>query len=83
MDQTNDGGKAFPCPEYGDTGMTLRDYFAGQAMQGILATGGKIAKSQMWGHFTGFESFNISDACELSYLFADCMIAEREKQEGR
>ena len=27
---------AFPCYEYGDTGMTLRDYFAAKAMAAML-----------------------------------------------
>ena len=38
----NDGGPAFPVAEtihvYGHNGMTLRDYFAGQALAGILAS---------------------------------------------
>jgi hypothetical protein len=43
----NDGGPAFPCESYGHRngkettvpaqGMTLRDYFAGQALAGALA----------------------------------------------
>ena len=38
----DDGGPAFPTPRYarGDmysTGMSLRDYFAGQALKGFLA----------------------------------------------
>ena len=41
MSNTNTGGPAFPCPEterhYKDEGMTLRDYFAAKAMQGLLA----------------------------------------------
>ncbi len=41
---TNTGGPAFPTPRYerGDMyslGMTLRDYFAAKAMQGILFEG--------------------------------------------
>ena len=33
----NDGGPAFPTPfDYDTVGMTLRAYFAGRAMQGIL-----------------------------------------------
>ena len=31
-DKFDDGGCAFPEIEYGSSGMTLRDYFAGQAM---------------------------------------------------
>jgi len=34
----NDGGPAFPVPyEFMGTGMSLRDYFAAKAMQGMLA----------------------------------------------
>jgi len=36
----NDGGPAFPCPEderyYRNDGMSLRDYFAAKAMQGLI-----------------------------------------------
>ena len=44
--QINDGGSAFPIADtvhptgqvqYGANGMTLRDYFAGQAIAGIIA----------------------------------------------
>jgi len=47
--QVNDGGPAFPQPDlqfpngevqYGSPGMTLRDYFAAAALQGLLADGG-------------------------------------------
>ena len=42
MSNTNTGGPAFPTPRYerGDMyslGMTLRDYFAAKAMQGLIA----------------------------------------------
>ena len=40
MTTTNTGGPAFPqSREFGDffTGMTLRDYFAAKAMQGLLS----------------------------------------------
>lgn len=39
MAKKNDGGPAFPIPdptENGDPGMSLRDHFAGLAMQAIL-----------------------------------------------
>ena len=45
MNEINDGGTAFPYvleTEFGNIqneGMTLRDYFAGQALAGLLATG--------------------------------------------
>jgi hypothetical protein len=42
MSNTNTGGPAFPTPRYerGDMyslGMTLRDYFAAKAMEGLIA----------------------------------------------
>lgn len=40
-DKINDGGPAFPCDENNEykayPGMSLRAYFAGQAMQGLMA----------------------------------------------
>lgn len=49
MSEIEDGGAAFPLPkqvfgenihlEYADKGMTLRDYFAAAALQGLLASG--------------------------------------------
>ena len=47
MSNTNTGGPAFPFPAYtypngeinhGEGGMTLRDYFAAKAMQGLMST---------------------------------------------
>lgn len=39
-----DGGPAFPRPNnvrpYEEDGMTLRDYFAAEAMQGLVGNGG-------------------------------------------
>ena len=39
MNATNDGGPAFPTQNgcRSDQGMSLRDYLAGQALQGILS----------------------------------------------
>jgi hypothetical protein len=49
MSETNDGGQAFPIPagdytgsKHGNrayAGMTLRDYFAAKALQGLLSAG--------------------------------------------
>lgn len=61
-----DGGPAFPT----DTldGMTLRDWFAGQALAGMMA--GKV-----------WESLVIRDYPEAeAYRMADAMLAERNKQ---
>jgi hypothetical protein len=74
-----DGGSAFPvlestsigeCGEYSnldctDTGMTLRDYFAGQALVGYCS-------QESMGSFKGVAS--------AVYEIADAMLAEREKQ---
>lgn len=74
MTDRPDGGPAFPSQRLGQDGlpeseavdgMSLRDYFAGQALSGLIAhpESGDNADSQ---------------AC-ASYIIADAMIAEREK----
>jgi hypothetical protein len=57
-----DGGDAFPRQDYTIPGMTLRDYFAAQAMAGIAARG--ESKS--------------ADQARRAYEIADAMIAERQ-----
>ena len=67
----NDGGSAFPSPPSQHSngfystgeGMTLRDYFAAAALQGILATGGGAS----W-----------DDDATHAYLCADAMLKARE-----
>lgn len=74
-----DGGPAFPVlhsidgnwtkeplPEY--RGMTLRDYFAAKAMQGLLAS--RTDRATHWS--------KIDDA-DYCYKLADAMLAERNK----
>ena len=65
------GGPAFPHKKYdiGYAGMTLRDYFAAKAMQGIIA-----ASNEDGGPYYFEEA-----VAENAYLMADAMIAEREK----
>lgn len=78
-ERTKNGGPAFPLPvdddrdcrglfESGYGGMTLRDYFAAKAMQGLLA-------AQIHG-------FNDSPAngpfARLAYEMADAMLKTRE-----
>jgi len=61
------GGSAFP-GSYKDgnaRGMTLRDYFAGQALAGICAARGE-----------GTHEF----LAEWAYGIAEAMLAEREKE---
>jgi hypothetical protein len=70
------GGPAFPievnCAQSGARltmpGMTLRDYFAGQALAGWLASYAGV--TQVISH---------DNTAEESYKFADAMLAEREK----
>lgn len=76
---TNDGGSAFPHPGYHGidgkfvdvphVGMTLRDWFAGQALGGMLS-----AESQ----YLSFRG-NWTDASQQAYEIADAMLAERNK----
>lgn len=72
----NDGGPAFP-KTTGETqggygyvksagGMTLRDYFAGQALAGFLADS-KVVDTP-------------SEMARGAYKMADAMLAEREKE---
>ena len=69
-----DGGPAFPLGS-GDirdpNGMTLRDYFAGQALAGLM-TSYATAK--------GSAEDCIRAAAGISYLMADEMLAERERE---
>jgi hypothetical protein len=67
----NDGGPAFPIRfENGmyQQGITIRDYFAAAALQGLLAN-------------PDFEGTQEGFAIE-SYRLADLMIAERAKTKG-
>jgi hypothetical protein len=78
-----DGGSAFPVMDgkYGydgeylgleclKEGMSLRDWFAGQALCGVLACG----------RYSISEKNSIKeDYAVIAYIFADTMLAEREK----
>jgi hypothetical protein len=66
MSSINDGsGPAFPTlfieSEYGSgyKGMTLRDYFAAQALAGLLSSG---VKSKGWEETIAYDSYKIADA---------------------
>ena len=84
--QPNDGGPAFPISHPGITpkneiaasqmiGMTLRDYFAGQALMGYLA-GRNNNQSE---NPSNFQALKASIDC---YGYADAMLAARERKEG-
>jgi hypothetical protein len=74
MSNKNTGSPAYPCQEIIansiqvrmiDTGMTLRDYFAGQALAGLVGKGGITL------------TYDIIP--KMSYNIADAMISERDK----
>ena len=68
---TSDGGPAFPTlfiePNYGSgyAGMTLRDYFAAAALQGLLASPAEA-------------EFGVSHFATAAYEAADAMLKARE-----
>lgn len=87
----NNGGSAFPMIQpaldprasgfFAGDGMTLRDWFAGMAMQGILASYSNIERMKIaaenWKK-TGEETFE-EYLSIMSYQQADAMLAERER----
>ena len=73
MDEIDDGGPAFPWGEHGTRlgGLTMRDWFAGQALAG------EMANSE-----AGVFSNTVTDAvllkvARLHYRMADAMLAAR------
>jgi len=76
MSTINDGGPAFPsevwdsegCPQH-TQGMTLRDYFAAKAMQGLLA--------QSCGTALGSDTIH---GAQYAYQMADAMLAARKEK---
>ena len=66
-----DGGRAFAMANDGGVqeGMTLRDYFAGQALAGLVTT----IKSEK----------GAALLVRASYVAADAMLVEREKEATR
>ena len=63
-----DGGAAFPGGDTVDSGMTLRDYFAGQVIGALTAAS------------LGRESTaKLNQTCNMAYVIADAMLVERAK----
>lgn len=90
---TNDGGPAFPVPMFqrqadgqpmtagdffeGGNGMSLRDWFAGMALQGLCASmTEEESKENEHALSTVAKHFAIA-----SYGYADAMLAARERKE--
>ena len=80
----DDGGPAFPntakpmTGEVTEWGMSLRDWFAGKALEGLLANpGGPIQANGMsgWG-WTNCDQKNVADA---AWGIADDMLAARKE----
>lgn len=79
-DKIKNGGPAFPIEKFpvkfdkkgyaesfkSYSGMTLRDYFAAKAMQGIIIS-------------MGMSQTQINDIVKWSYNFSDAMLEAREK----
>lgn len=79
MSAINDGGPAFPrdtkwnldgsVSQSGSKGMSLRDWFAGMALSGIL------------NNSNAFANMGDKDVAENCYRAADAMLAARERKE--
>ncbi|MBK8197005.1 MAG: hypothetical protein IPK75_01455 [Acidobacteria bacterium] len=70
-ERSKDGGPAFPTA--GSTGMSLRDWFAGQALAGLCGTDARvyIDRNKIAGRFAS-----------VAFELADAMIAAREAANG-
>jgi hypothetical protein len=88
MTNKNDGGPAFPqhgCSSNQEViermkdqgGMTLRDWFAGMAMSGWLASYDGISTHQARVNDGGNQ---LAEAAKCSYATADAMLAAREQE---
>lgn len=76
MSKINEGGPAFPQVEaYGFEGMSLRAYFAGQAMGALLTHGFLVKPSKRVDSLRRLRAVAI-DSCD----HADALIAELAKE---
>ncbi len=72
-----DGGPAFPrvqdydADRNSDPGMSLRDWFAGQAINSLVP-------NVKFGFLAGFQDWTINDAATHAYAIADAMLKARE-----
>ncbi len=68
--ESKDGGSAFPQSEYGELGMSLRDYFAGQAISAM-----RIKDAGSW--IGGVAPTELTWQAQSAYAVADEMLKER------
>lgn len=81
---SKDGGPAFPSQmmdrngipyAQGVFGMSLRDYFAGQALVGVMAQGSGLRREG-----NGTATILSDEIARASYRLADAMLAARESE---
>lgn len=79
--QDNTGGPAFPHDDravYTErTGMTLRDYFAAQAMNGLIGSAESVAAIRKAAHNNGADIETV--IATTSYIVADAMLRARQQ----
>lgn len=89
VDKINDGGPAFPLPDVygangcglreGAPGMSLRDWFAGQALAGMTSIKPDLGSCRDLAELDERMSRAISVAGDIAYRYADAMLAARER----
>ncbi len=81
MKDTSD--MAYPCPEteknYYQSGMSLRDYFAGQALPAILKNNTYLTMTCIDLRGKRTEEDQTPFIARKAYLMADAMLEERDK----
>jgi len=73
MDEKNNGGSAFP--DFKQTGITARDYFAAQAMISSMS----VMSWRELGYAPENGLSEMQQSARLCYQMADAMIEERAK----
>lgn len=71
----DNSGAAFPVPARAHDGMTLRDWFAGQALAGMLAN---MDRLRIVVNYDDDQESADRKVSEQAYVHADAMLAARE-----
>lgn len=84
MSSNDNGGYVYPGIYQGETrsdmpGLALRDYLAAKAMQGFLSNAWQAQQLDETGDSSREQ---MAIVAEISYVMADSMIAERERNIG-